>query len=191
MLNRKEVVNFETAVIETPIGYMRIRGCRNEITEIAYLRDSWEKEKDYVESLGFQELCVHCNFRIFVAKDEEYSDHSTVIEAAFELCEYFHGERKEFSVEICIDENSEFRKSTYEELKNIPYGETRTYGEIAEKVGNKKSSQAVGQSMKRNKIAILLPCHRVIGGGGKLTGYEGGLDRKKFLLNLEKTERKL
>ena len=140
MLNRKEVVNFETAVIETPIGYMRIRGYRNEITEIAYLRDSWEKEKDYVESLGFQELCVHCNFRIFVAKDEEYSDHSTVIEAAFELCEYFHGERKEFSVEICIDENSEFRKSTYEELKNIPYGETRTYGEIAEKVGNKKKS---------------------------------------------------
>ena len=82
---------------------------------------------------------------------------------------------------------TEFQKKVWDELLKIPYGKTTTYGALAKKIGNEKASRAVGMANNRNSIGIIVPCHRVIGANGKLTGYAGGLDKKEYLLNLEKT----
>ncbi len=104
--------------------------------------------------------------------------------AASELKEYFDGKRKEFTVPLVL-EGTDFQKLVWEELLTIPYGESRSYGEIASAIGKPSSVRAVGMANARNKIAIIVPCHRVIGSNGKLTGYAGGVERKQFLLAIE------
>jgi methylated-DNA-[protein]-cysteine S-methyltransferase len=105
--------------------------------------------------------------------------------AAKQLNEYLAGRRKTF--ELPLDpEGTPFQKAVWKTLTGIPYGESRTYKDIAETVGNPKACRAVGMANNKNPIAILIPCHRVIGAGGKLVGYAGGLDIKKKLLELEK-----
>lgn len=106
--------------------------------------------------------------------------------AAGELREYFQGTRREFSISMA-PEGTEFQKKVWKALTAIPYGETRSYGEIARIVGNDKASRAVGMANHKNPIPILIPCHRVIGKNGKLTGYAGGLDKKTALLELERS----
>jgi O-6-methylguanine DNA methyltransferase len=101
-----------------------------------------------------------------------------------ELHEYLSGERKMFSVPI-KPEGADFQMKVWKELTNIPYGKTRSYSDIAKSLGNPKSARAVGNACNRNPIAIIIPCHRVLGADGALTGYAGGIERKKFLLNLE------
>ena len=102
-----------------------------------------------------------------------------------EVMEYLNGKRKSFDIKYEIN-GTEFQKKVWKELTNIPYGETRTYKEIAVAVGNPKASRAVGMANNKNPIAIIVPCHRVIGSDGKLVGYAGGLDMKRALLTLEK-----
>lgn len=102
-----------------------------------------------------------------------------------QLEEYFSGNRTVFSIPLA-PQGTVFQKQVWKELQKIPYGETRTYGQIAAAVGNPKASRAVGMANHNNPIMILIPCHRVIGSNGKLTGYAGGLDKKEFLLQLEK-----
>jgi len=102
-----------------------------------------------------------------------------------ELKEYFDGKRKTFSIPLDII-GTPFQKSVWEELLKIPYGETRTYMQQSIAVGNPKSIRAVAAANGQNKIAILIPCHRVIGDNGNLTGYAGGLHRKKWLLDHER-----
>jgi methylated-DNA-[protein]-cysteine S-methyltransferase len=101
-----------------------------------------------------------------------------------QLTEYFAGERKKFSLRLDL-RGTEFRKRCWEELLRIPYGQTRTYGEIARSVGNASGFRAVGQANHFNPIAIIVPCHRVLATGGYLGGYGGGLAIKAFLLRLE------
>lgn len=105
-------------------------------------------------------------------------------QAKLELEEYFQGERKEFSVPLHTP-GTEFQLSVWEELKRIPYGQTRSYKEQAQALGKPKAVRAVAAANGHNRIAIIIPCHRVIGSGGKLAGYGGGLHRKKWLLDLE------
>lgn len=105
-----------------------------------------------------------------------------------QLDEYFAGKRKSFDLPLC-PKGTEFQKKVWASLCKIPYGETRTYGEIAAAVGNPKAARAVGMANNRNPISVLVPCHRVIGSGGKLVGYGGGLDKKRFLLDLEQKYR--
>lgn len=105
--------------------------------------------------------------------------------AEMQLEEYFSGSRTEFDLPL-NPEGTEFQKSVWKALCEIPYGETATYGEIAAKIGNPGACRAVGMANNRNPIAIIVPCHRVVGAGGSLTGYAGGLDKKDFLLKLEK-----
>lgn len=105
--------------------------------------------------------------------------------AAKELMEYFNGERKVFDIPFA-SHGTEFRLKVWEKLNLIPYGETRSYGEIAKMIGNPKASRAVGMANNRNPLAIIVPCHRVIGHDGNLTGYAGGLKLKQQLLDLEK-----
>ncbi len=101
-----------------------------------------------------------------------------------ELNEYFRGKRKTFDIPLKI-EGTEFQKKVWNELLEIPYGETRSYLDIAKRVGNPKASRAVGMANYNNKIIIIIPCHRVIGSNKKLIGYAGGLDVKEKLLKLE------
>lgn len=102
-----------------------------------------------------------------------------------QLEQYFAGERLAFDVPLSLDRGSAFFQSVWRSLLEIPYGATASYGELARKLGRPSAARAVGLANGRNPIAIIVPCHRVIGAGGDLTGYAGGLERKRFLLEHE------
>jgi methylated-DNA-[protein]-cysteine S-methyltransferase len=104
--------------------------------------------------------------------------------ALSQLTEYFAGEREEFDLPL-DPQGTEFQLAVWRALTEIPYGETRSYGQIAESVGRPKAARAVGMANNKNPIAVIVPCHRVIGAGGALVGYAGGLERKTLLLELE------
>ncbi len=106
--------------------------------------------------------------------------------AAAQLREYLAGERREFDLPLA-PEGTAFQKAVWNALLEIPYGETCSYGQIAARVGNPKACRAVGMANHRNPIPIFIPCHRVVGADGSLTGYGGGLECKQTLLQLEKT----
>ena len=101
-----------------------------------------------------------------------------------QLGEYFAGTRTSFSLELA-PQGSSFEQAVWAQLVKIPYGETRTYGQLAVALGDPGSAQAVGNANGWNPISIVVPCHRVVGADGRLTGYAGGLARKRFLLELE------
>ncbi|WP_370965141.1 methylated-DNA--[protein]-cysteine S-methyltransferase [Amycolatopsis sp. cg9] len=101
-----------------------------------------------------------------------------------QLGEYFAGTRREFDLELA-PRGSAFEKQVWALLTKIPYGETRTYGQLAAELGDPGAAQAVGNANGWNPISVVVPCHRVVGTSGGLTGYAGGLDRKRFLLSLE------
>lgn len=111
--------------------------------------------------------------------------HEVLLQAEAELNEYFAGRRMRFSVPLFIS-GTEFQKKVWQALTGIPYGETRSYGEIAAAIGKPKACRAVGMANHVNPLPIFVPCHRVIGAGGSLTGYGGGLPTKVFLLELER-----
>ena len=102
-----------------------------------------------------------------------------------ELDEYFEGRRRAFDLTLDLRALPDFTITVLDELARVPYGETTTYGELARRVGHPRAARAVGTVMNRNRIPIVLPCHRVVGSSGDLTGYAGGLDRKVALLELE------
>ncbi|MDR0444493.1 MAG: methylated-DNA--[protein]-cysteine S-methyltransferase [Treponema sp.] len=110
---------------------------------------------------------------------------SLIKNAAAQLAEYFNGKRKKFDLPLDL-QGTDFQITVWESLQQIPFGETRSYGEIAAMTGNPKASRAVGMANNRNPIAIIIPCHRVIGSNGSLTGYAGGIELKRQLLELEK-----
>lgn len=97
---------------------------------------------------------------------------------------YFHGQPLEIDFDLC-PAGTPFQKTVWEILLTVPFGQTRTYGSVAKELGQKMSSQAVGGAVGRNPISIIIPCHRIVGGGGKLTGYAGGLEAKAWLLRHE------
>ena len=108
-----------------------------------------------------------------------------ILECKTQLDAYFRGERKGFDLPL-LPKGTAFQQKVWKALTEIPYGETRTYGEIAAAVGNPKAARAVGMANNKNPIGIIIPCHRVVGANGKLVGYAGGMDRKEWLLELEK-----
>ncbi|MFI5684314.1 methylated-DNA--[protein]-cysteine S-methyltransferase [Streptomyces sp. NPDC051636] len=112
-------------------------------------------------------------------------DDTPFAEAREQLAAYFAGELKEFSLELRLH-GTPFQRGVWNQLRRIPYGETRSYGELADALGNPGASRAVGLANGRNPIGIIVPCHRVIGASGGLTGYGGGLDRKQRLLDFER-----
>jgi methylated-DNA-[protein]-cysteine S-methyltransferase len=110
--------------------------------------------------------------------------HPVLVAAEKQLAEYFAGSRTKFTLPLDFI-GAEFNKKVWQALLTIPYGETRTYGQIAKEIGAPKSSRAVGAANGKNPVSIVAPCHRVIGANGKLTGFAGGLEVKAFLLKLE------
>lgn len=119
-----------------------------------------------------------------IKEDWELNETELIKKTFNELMEYFNGKRKFFDVPVA-PVGTEFQMKCWKALLDIPYGETRTYGEIAAIIGNPKASRAVGSSNNKNPISIIIPCHRVIGASGKLVGYAGGLNVKEYLLKLE------
>jgi len=114
-------------------------------------------------------------------QDESYP---ILLETERQLNAYFAGKLKQFSLTLDFS-GTEFQKKVWAALLTIPFGETRTYAQIAEQIGNPKAVRAVGAANGRNPISIIAPCHRVIGTNGKLTGFAGGLETKSFLLGIE------
>jgi methylated-DNA-[protein]-cysteine S-methyltransferase len=111
-------------------------------------------------------------------------DTDAFADEAAQLREYFDGARREFELELALSGNR-FELRVWRALREIPYGATASYGEIAAAIGQPDAARAVGLANARNPVAVIVPCHRVIGADGALTGYGGGLERKRFLLDLE------
>lgn len=114
----------------------------------------------------------------------EDRSHPTLVETERQLREYFAGTRKQFNLELDFA-GTEFQKRVWQALLTIPFGETRSYSDIAHQIGNPKAVRAVGAANGKNPISIIAPCHRVIGSNGTLTGFAGGLTAKQTLLQLE------
>ena len=123
--------------------------------------------------------------RVCLAPLTEDRRHPVLKETKRQLGEYFKGRRKTFNLPLDFA-GTAFQKSVWKALLKIPYGQTRSYGELAKQLGNAKAMRAVGAANGRNPISIVAPCHRVIGASGKLTGFAGGLQAKAFLLQLER-----
>ena len=116
--------------------------------------------------------------------DAPAPDHPVLAEAARQLTEHFEGRRTDFDLPL-DPPGTAFQRRVWDELRRIPYGTTTTYGELAARLGDPKCVRAVGLANGRNPIAVVVPCHRVIGSDGKLRGYAGGIERKSRLLALE------
>ena len=119
-----------------------------------------------------------------VADPSWVRDDDAFPDARLQLDEYFGGERRGFDLELDLI-GTEWEQQVWNALLSIPYGETRSYGEIASEIRSIRAARAVGLANGRNPVAVIVPCHRVIGAGGQLTGYGGGLARKRTLLDLE------
>ncbi|MCD7781047.1 MAG: methylated-DNA--[protein]-cysteine S-methyltransferase, partial [Candidatus Gastranaerophilales bacterium] len=123
------------------------------------------------------------NYRSFINNAQK---NSVIEETVKQLDEYFNLKRKVFELPLKLT-GTDFQKKIWNSLIKIPYGETISYKEIAKSAGNIKASRAAGNACNKNPIVIIIPCHRIIGTNKKLTGFAGGLDKKEFLLKLEKT----
>lgn len=121
-------------------------------------------------------------------KLELTQDQEAFADTIKQLEQYFAGDRDTFELPL-EPSGTEFQRAVWNALEQIPYGETRSYGEIAAQVGRPKAARAVGMANNRNPIAVIVPCHRVIGSGGALVGYAGGLERKIWLLDHEREAR--
>ena len=151
---------------ETPIGALRLVGDEDSIVRID-LPNAAARPADAAWRVADGDLPA----ALRTAKDQ--------------LAEYFGGDRRRFELPLAA-EGTPFQRRVWDALCEIPYGETTSYGELAQRIGEPKASRAVGAANGRNPIAIVVPCHRVIGADGRLTGYGGGLPTKQALLDLER-----
>lgn len=152
-----------------------------------------EKHAIYNTNLGYVRLNYEDNVITYLKKldyiPQDMGNKNSFTDSVFsQVLEYLDGSRKLFDFSYRL-EGTEFQKKVWSALCDIPYGETRTYKEIAISIGNPKASRAVGMANNKNPIILVVPCHRVIGENGKLVGYAGGLNMKEFLLNMEANNR--
>jgi methylated-DNA-[protein]-cysteine S-methyltransferase len=128
--------------------------------------------------------------RVRLTELVEDDHHPMLVKTERQLNEYFSGKRRDFSLDLDM-RGTKFQNDVWQALLAIPFGETRSYGQLAKQLGNENATRAVGAANGRNPISIVVPCHRVIGASGKLTGFAGGLDAKAYLLDLEAKDRQL
>jgi methylated-DNA-[protein]-cysteine S-methyltransferase len=152
-------------MVESPVGKLKLVASDRGLVAILW-------EKDSPRRVPLNDL---------VANEQ----HPVLIETERQLREYFAGKRKTFSVDLDM-RGTRFQKNVWEALLAIPFGETRSYGQLAKQLGNPRASRAVGAANGRNPVSIIVPCHRVVGSSGKLTGFAGGLEAKAHLLGLER-----
>ncbi len=163
-----ETPEFTQCVVASPIGPLTLVAAGRMLAGV-YM-DAQRHLPDTVASAG--------------PAGQDGPDAAPLAAAARELAEYFAGERTEFGLPLAMA-GTDFQRRVWAALREIPYGETVSYGELARGIGKASASRAVGLANGRNPFAIVVPCHRVVGADGSLTGYGGGLDRKRFLLALE------
>lgn len=154
-------IHFRT--VDSPVGALTLAGHGNTLTNLRMVDQTHQPSR-----AGWE------------PDDDAFPD------AVQQLAAYFGGERTSFDLDLELV-GTRFQRQVWAALQMIPYGETRSYRDIAEQVGAPGAFRAVGLANGRNPIGIIVPCHRVIGAGGGLTGYGGGLDRKRLLLDLEKS----
>lgn len=147
---------------------------------------------DYlVTTLGLMEIICEdeslIGLKLVSEKTHRECENKTSKKVKSQIKEYLNGSRNTFNIPIKLT-GTDFQKRVYEETLKIPYSSTKTYGEIANSIGNPKSMRAVGMALNKNPIWIIIPCHRVIGKDKKLTGFAGGIDKKLSLLKLENPE---
>jgi methylated-DNA-[protein]-cysteine S-methyltransferase len=148
--------------IDSPIGLLTLAGHGSALTNLRMVEQTYEP-----------------------SRADWSADPGAFNDAVDQLGAYFAGELTDFDIELDL-RGTAFQRRVWKALLTIPYGETKSYGEIAEQIGASGAARAVGLANGHNPIAIVVPCHRVIGASGSLTGYGGGLDRKRTLLELEK-----
>ena len=158
------LVDVRYDVTESPVGELFIASTDRGLCRISYRIEGQEEELARVYGVRVLRLPLD--------------------DVRRELDEYFEGQRHEFDLPLDL-RVAPFHEAVLHELARVPYGRTETYGALAAKVGRPKAARAVGMVMNRNPIPIVLPCHRVVGASGNLTGYAGGLERKELLLRLE------
>lgn len=151
--------------MKSPVGVLTLVGSETGLAAIL-----WENDRPGRVRLNFSEID---------------NTNPILVETERQLNEYFDGQRTSFSVPLNFI-GTDFQQKVWRALLTIPFGETRTYGDIAKQIGNEAAVRAVGAANGRNPISIIGPCHRVIGANGTLTGYAGGLAVKELLLNLER-----
>ena len=151
-------------IVESPVGLLTLAGVGSTLMHLRMTKQSHEPDRSHWTP----------------------ADPGAFTGTVEQLDAYFAGTLTEFDVDLDVA-GTPFQRRVWTALQAIPYGETRTYGQIADQIGSPGASRAVGLANGRNPVSIIVPCHRVIGSNGGLTGYGGGLDRKKTLLALEKT----
>ncbi|NBJ92476.1 methylated-DNA--[protein]-cysteine S-methyltransferase [Parablautia muri] len=157
--------------LQTPIGVIYIEENGEAVTTLCFDR---EYEKKYCLDAPAKEI-----------KFLTESETDLLKRAGNQLIEYFQGKRTEFTLPLA-PQGTDFQKKVWKALRTIPYGQTRSYGQIAAQIGNSKACRAVGGANNKNPIMIFIPCHRVIGADGSLVGFGGGLYAKEYMLNLER-----
>ncbi|MGC6371580.1 methylated-DNA--[protein]-cysteine S-methyltransferase [Pseudomonas sp. K2I15] len=157
-------MSYEYALMPSPVGQLTLVARDGKLTAIL-----WEKERPNRVRLGAL---------------QEANNSPVLQETERQLKEYFAGTRNRFELELDFA-GTDFQKKVWQALLTIPFGETRSYSQIAAQIGNPKAVRAVGAANGRNPISIVAPCHRVIGASGGLTGFAGGLEAKQYLLALE------
>jgi methylated-DNA-[protein]-cysteine S-methyltransferase len=151
-------------IIESPVGKLKLVASDQGLVAVL-----WENDRPG---------------RVRLTEVTEDEQHPILVKTERQLGEYFAGKRKAFSIALDM-RGTRFQKDVWEALLAIPFGETRSYGQLAQQLGNPRATRAVGAANGRNPVSIIVPCHRVIGSSGKLTGFAGGLDAKAHLLSLE------
>ena len=157
-------INYVYKTVDSPFGQLKLVASDKGLTAIL-----WEKDDPR---------------RVRLGPMQPDPDNKFLKETEQQLTAYFAGRLKKFTVRLDF-KGTEFQKSVWAALLTIPFGETRSYGEIARQIGRPQASRAVGAANGRNPISIIAPCHRVVGASGKLTGFAGGLEAKDHLLKLE------
>ncbi|AZP73287.1 methylated-DNA--[protein]-cysteine S-methyltransferase [Pseudomonas poae] len=157
-------MSYEYKLMPSPVGQLTLIARNGKLNAIL-----WEVE--------------HAN-RVRLGELHEANDCPALLETERQLQEYFAGTRNRFELELDFD-GTDFQKQVWQALLTIPFGETRSYSQIAQQIGNPKAVRAVGAANGRNPISIIAPCHRVIGASGGLTEFAGGLEAKQYLLALE------
>ena len=156
-------------VVDSPLGPLLVAATERGVCRIYYDAEPEREEERLARSFGVRVLRAP----------------RAVDAARRELSEYFEGRRREFGVRVDLRHAGDFHRDVLARLAEVPYGTVTTYGQLAERAGRPRAARAVGTAMNRNPVPIVLPCHRVVGVGGKLVGYGGGLERKELLLRLE------
>lgn len=162
---------------QSPCGELILGSFENELCMC-----DWTSEK--------RRAVIDKRIKSLLHADYEIGSSEVIEKAILQLDEYFTHKRKTFDIPLLLV-GTEFQKTVWRELLRIPFGTTASYGELSKKLGNPKAVRAVAASNGANSISILIPCHRIIGSNRKLTGYAGGLEAKKFLLELESPSLKL